>query len=132
MCRRHVSVYVLTVAKHSVIDWAFAAMVPIPRAAGLPSFLWPSSVVSTPTPSIQRDREAYVASFAAQSSPAASYMRRWQTAGDVDFCTLYIESLFSKGMHLSLARAGWRLPFCGLFVNGEERTLAYAPEKGNG
>ncbi|KAF2462932.1 uncharacterized protein BDR25DRAFT_247028 [Lindgomyces ingoldianus] len=116
---------------YTITDWAFAAPTPIPRAAGLPRFLWPSSLVSAPSLAVQRDREAYVASFAAQSSPAASYMRRWQAARDMDFCTLYLESLFSKGMHFRLARAGWGLRYRELAVKRDTRRLGNAPEKEN-
>jgi len=103
----------------SVVDWAFAAPVPIPRAAGLARFLWPDLAVS---PTVQEDRQSYVASFASQSSQVASYMRRWQTTKDVDFRTLYLESLFSKGTHFLLARMGWKLPCCELLENEEDDT----------
>lgn len=36
-------------------------------------------------------------------------MLRWQTVADVDFRTLFFESISSKGMHTALARMGWKL-----------------------
>ncbi|KAI1436767.1 hypothetical protein GGR50DRAFT_649637 [Xylaria sp. CBS 124048] len=39
-----------------------------------------------------------------------SFMRRWQMDDGVDSHTLYIESLFSKAMHASMARIGWKMP----------------------
>ncbi|KIH86482.1 hypothetical protein SPBR_08527 [Sporothrix brasiliensis 5110] len=93
----------------SVIDWAFAGMVPIARAAGLPRFLWPSeSLGFASSPATQRDRQVYTASYASQPSQAAAYMRRWQGGNDMDLRTLYLESIFSKGMHSSLAQLGWQ------------------------
>jgi hypothetical protein len=73
-------------------------VVPIPRAAGFPRFLWPASLLTAPSPTVWADRRAYVASVAAHPSQAASYMRRWQTVPDVDIRTLFLEYLFSKGM----------------------------------
>jgi hypothetical protein len=49
-------------------------------------------------------------------------MRHLQTTKDVDFRTLYLESLFSKGTHLLLARMGWKLPYCELLENEEDDT----------
>jgi hypothetical protein len=98
-----------TTDHHSIIDWAFADLTPIQRAAGLPRFLWPPpSMYAHLSPVTQSDREAYMASFSTRSSPATLHMRRWQNPPDVDFRTLYIESLFSKGMHFHLAQAGWK------------------------
>ncbi|KAI0397970.1 hypothetical protein F5Y17DRAFT_475786 [Xylariaceae sp. FL0594] len=94
----------------SVIDWGFAAFVPIVRAAGIPRFLWPSLPSCRPSMVVRKDRESYINSFASQSSPAALYMRRWQNVADLDFHTLYLESLFSKGAHASLAAIGWKVP----------------------
>ncbi|KAK5662929.1 hypothetical protein OQA88_6341 [Cercophora sp. LCS_1] len=99
-----------------VIDWAFAGVVPMTRAAGLPRFLWPTDPLTAPSPTIWADRQAYVAAVAAHPSRAASCMRRWQTARDVDMRTLFPESLFSKGMHVALARVGWKLPYSELAI----------------
>ncbi|KAI0187153.1 hypothetical protein F4808DRAFT_94595 [Astrocystis sublimbata] len=94
----------------SVIDWGFAAFVPVIRAAGIPRFLWPSLPLCRPNTVTQKDRESYTSSFASLCSPAAVYMQRWQNVADVDFQTLYLESLFSKGIHVFLAGIGWEIP----------------------
>ncbi|KAI9695935.1 MAG: hypothetical protein M1820_008347 [Bogoriella megaspora] len=99
----------------SIIDWAFAAHVPIARAACLPRFLWPDSFVYAPSPTVQRDRKSYIAFSASDSPPlqiAPAYIQHWQAAVDVDFRTLYLESILSRGVHEGLARAGWRLAYC--------------------
>ncbi len=57
-------------------------------------------------------------------------MRRWQTAKDVDFCTLYLESLFSKGMQGAMARYRWKLQYCELLVNAADASVGDAPENG--
>ncbi|KFA80607.1 hypothetical protein S40288_11660 [Stachybotrys chartarum IBT 40288] len=51
------------------------------------------------------DRQVYVESISSQTSQAAI----WQDAEDVDFRTFYLESISSKGMHLHLARTGWKM-----------------------
>lgn len=89
---------------HSIIDWAFASMVPLPRAAGLPRFLWED----LPIPTAQDDRKAYLQAVASLSPQAA--LRRYQVERDVLFHALYLESLFSKGMHVLLARKKWQAP----------------------
>lgn len=107
--------------KNSVIDWAFAAPVPIARAAGLPRFLWPSSSNGFAASSTSRsDRQIYLASLGSCTSPAAAYIRRWQCGQDAEFRTLYLESLLSKGMHVELAQVGWRLPFQTRIVDRDE------------
>ncbi|KAI1286540.1 hypothetical protein F5Y03DRAFT_380711 [Xylaria venustula] len=47
-------------------------------------------------------------------------MQRWQMTAVVDFHTLYLESLFSKGMHASLARIGWKIPFHKVIKHSRE------------
>jgi hypothetical protein len=95
----------------SVIDWAFAGMVPLPRAAGLPRFLWGPSL----SPTAQKDRQSYIALFASQDSLEASHMRHFQSDQNLEFRTLFIESLFSKNAHLDLARNGWKVAGGKLF-----------------
>ncbi|KAI1157441.1 hypothetical protein F5B18DRAFT_665966 [Nemania serpens] len=104
----------------SIIDWGFAAFVPIARAAGVPRFLWPSLPLCRSDAIIQKDRLSYIMSLASQRSQAALYMQRWQMTADVDFHTLYLESLFSKGMHASLARIGWKIPFHKVIKHSRE------------
>ncbi|KAI3321466.1 hypothetical protein HD806DRAFT_545691 [Xylariaceae sp. AK1471] len=104
----------------SVVDWGFAAFVPIIRSAGIPRFLWPGLAHCRPDAVVQKDRQSYTMSFVSQQSQAALYMQRWQIAEDVDFHILYLESLFSKGMHASLARIGWRIPFRKVVGHREE------------
>ncbi|CAK7266014.1 hypothetical protein SEPCBS57363_001881, partial [Sporothrix epigloea] len=89
-----------------LIDWAFAAMVPRLRAAGLPRFLWAPLV----SPAAQEDLRSYVASFASMKSQEVPYLHRLQSAGDVLLRTSYVESLFSAGEHAFLAAQGWKLP----------------------
>jgi hypothetical protein len=38
-------------------------------------------------------------------------MRHWQTIADGDMSALFLESLFSKGMHAALAKNGWKPPY---------------------
>jgi serine/threonine protein kinase len=90
-----------------VIDWGFASLVPIAKAAGLPRFLWPS-LVTPPSRIILEDRQTYVRSLSSHTSLAALSMLRWQGNDDVDFRTLYLESITSKGVHISMARIGWK------------------------
>ncbi|KAI0147291.1 hypothetical protein GGR57DRAFT_515840 [Xylariaceae sp. FL1272] len=94
----------------SVIDWGFAAFVPIIRAAGIPRFLWSSLPSCRPNSVVLRDRKVYTSYFASQSSQAALYMQHWQNDPNLDFQTLYLESLFSKGMHASMVGIGWKVP----------------------
>lgn len=97
----------------SIIDWGFAAMVPIAKAATLPRFLGPDdSAGSAPSPTVLKDRKAYIGSLSSHTSQAALSMLRWQDAEDLDFRTLYLESLFSKGVHAFMAEIGWKLPYC--------------------
>jgi hypothetical protein len=57
-------------------------------------------------------------------------MQRWQIAEDVDFHTLYLESLFSKGMHASLARIEWKTSDHKIVENREESSLGDDMENG--
>ncbi|KAI0440989.1 hypothetical protein F4803DRAFT_444085 [Xylaria telfairii] len=116
----------------SVIDWGFAAFVPIVRAAGIPRFLWPGLPLCRPNAIVQKDRQAYTMSLASQRSQAAFYMQRWQMTEDVDFHTLYLESLFSKGMHASLARLEWKIPFHKVVEHREEWSSGDYMENGMG
>ncbi|KAJ0163946.1 hypothetical protein CTA2_2076 [Colletotrichum tanaceti] len=88
-----------------IIDWGFADSVPLPRAAGLPRFLWGSSL----SPTAQKDKHSYLAAVSSQHSPQGS-LQLFQTEGNVEFRTLYLESLFSKGMHMLLAKNRWQIP----------------------
>lgn len=61
-----------------------------------------------------KDRQAYIDSFSSQVSQVTGFMKRWQSAKDVDFRTLYLESICSKGVLASMASIGWQLPYCDL------------------
>lgn len=99
-------------------------MVPIARAAILPRFLWPDdSARFAPSLTVLKDRQAYTGSFSSQTSQAALSMLRWQDAEDVDFRTLYLDSLSSKGAHASMARVGWKLSYCELIEDAEEHSV---------
>ncbi|KAI1130331.1 hypothetical protein F5Y10DRAFT_263225 [Nemania abortiva] len=104
----------------SVIDWGFASFVPIIRAASIPRFLWPNPPDFRPNVVVQKDIQSYAMCFASQQSQAALYMQRCQIAEGVEFRTLYLESLLSKGMHASLARIGWKVPYQKIVENREE------------
>ncbi|KAI0423385.1 hypothetical protein F5Y09DRAFT_327569 [Xylaria sp. FL1042] len=116
----------------SVIDWGFAAFVPIVRAAGIPRFLWPGLPLCRPNAVVQKDRQSYTMSLASQHSQAALYMRHYQMTDDVDFRTLYLESLFSKGMHASLAKIGWKIPLHKVVEHREEWRSGDDMENGMG
>lgn len=47
-------------------------------------------------------------------------MRRWQGAKDVDFRTLYLESISSKGMLASMASVGWKLSYCNFIEEKQD------------
>jgi hypothetical protein len=64
-----------------------------------------------PSPTLQDDRKAYVASLTSQSSQVASWMLLIYSSNDVDFRHCFLESIISKGMHRSLAALGWELPY---------------------
>lgn len=64
-----------------------------------------------PSPTLQEDRKAYVASLTSQSSQVASWMSLIYSCDDVDFRHCFLESIISKGMHRSLADLGWKLPY---------------------
>jgi hypothetical protein len=64
-----------------------------------------------PSPTLQEDRKAYVASLTSQSSQVASWMSLIYSSDDVDFRHCFLESIISKGMHRSLAVLGWKLPY---------------------
>lgn len=90
-------------------------MAPLPQAAKLPCFLWTDDTATyAPSGSMLKDRQAYVGSFSSENSQAALIMKRWQGAKDVDFRTLYLESISSKGMLASMASLQWKLPYCEL------------------
>ncbi|OIW25519.1 hypothetical protein CONLIGDRAFT_635341 [Coniochaeta ligniaria NRRL 30616] len=62
-----------------------------------------------PSLTLLKDRQAYLSlSFFDTSYPAVS-MLRWQDAKEADFRTLYLESIFSKGVHICMVRLGWKL-----------------------
>ncbi|KAI0532513.1 hypothetical protein GGR58DRAFT_164151 [Xylaria digitata] len=115
-----------------VIDWGFAAFVPIVRAAGIPRFLWLSLPLCRSDAVVRKDRQSYIMSLASQRSQAALFMRRWQMTEDIDFHTLYLESLSSKGMHASLARIGWNVPFHEVVEHREERISGDGVKNGKG
>jgi hypothetical protein len=64
-----------------------------------------------PSPTLQEDRKAYVASLTSQSSQVASWMSLIYLSDDVDFPHYFLESIISKGMHRSLAVLAWKLPY---------------------
>ncbi|KAM3471273.1 hypothetical protein MY8738_009396 [Beauveria namnaoensis] len=113
----------------AIVDWGTAEMVPIMQAARLPPLLRCESADDVPTETMLRDRESYVAVAAmaaatatmttsvgkdTSAATAAAAMRKAQGGLNVDFRTLYLESIKSEGMLASMARAGWRLPYSGL------------------
>ncbi|PQK11552.1 hypothetical protein BB8028_0003g01770 [Beauveria bassiana] len=113
----------------AIVDWGTAEMVPIMQAARLPPLLRCESADDVPTETMLRDRESYVAVAAGaaaagaatasagkdtSAATAAAAMRKAQGGLNVDFRTLYLESIKSEGMLASMARAGWRLPYSEL------------------
>ncbi|KAI1733646.1 kinase-like domain-containing protein [Xylaria scruposa] len=108
-----------------LIDWGFAALVPIARAASLPRLFWPNhSAGIAPSPIILKDRQSYIRSFSSKTSEAALAMLRWQDAKDVDFRTLYLDSISSKGAHISMAQIRWNPPYCEFLVDKEDGNVA--------
>lgn len=66
------------------------------------------------SPTLQEDRETYVASLTSQTSQVASWMALICSSDDVDFRHCFLESIISKGMHRLLAVQNWKLPYCEL------------------
>ncbi|KFX97821.1 hypothetical protein V490_02612 [Pseudogymnoascus sp. VKM F-3557] len=58
-------------------------------------------------------------------------MRQVQGARDVDFRTLYVESLFSKGVHKLLAGKGWKIPGHELREDGDGEERGGGDEGGD-
>ncbi|OPB44569.1 hypothetical protein A0O28_0028880 [Trichoderma guizhouense] len=105
-----------------VIDWGFATFVPISKAAGLPRFLWSSDTDPAgvaPSQNLLKDIRAYITCFSSQTLPKELSMPHLQNTEDVYFRTLCLESTSSKQVHASMARAGWKLPYCELLKDTE-------------
>jgi hypothetical protein len=96
---------------NSIIDWGFASKVPVQLAGRLPRFLQLSELILPPSSTLQEDRKAYIASLKSHSSQVASWMSLIHSSPDVDIRHCVLESMISKGMHLRLARLGWKLPY---------------------
>lgn len=47
-------------------------------------------------------------------------MKRWQGAKDVDYRTLYLEPISSRGMLASMASVEWKLSYCDLIEENLE------------
>ncbi|KAL6837303.1 hypothetical protein V8C40DRAFT_260322 [Trichoderma camerunense] len=106
-----------------VIDWGFATFVPISKAAGLPRFLWSSDTDSAgvaPSQSLLKNIRAYIACFSSQTLPMALSMPHLNNIEDVYFRSLCLESTSSKQVHVSMARAGWKLPYCEFLKDTED------------
>lgn len=113
----------------SIVDWGFAAVVPIVQAARLPCFLWTDGTATrVPSEAMLADRQSYSSALPAPApaptaQAAAKVMRRWQGARDVDFCTLYLASTASKGMLASMASVGWTLPYCDFVAADDAKAV---------
>ncbi|KAF2240345.1 hypothetical protein BU26DRAFT_442836 [Trematosphaeria pertusa] len=94
-----------------IIDWGFAAKVPIQLAGRLPRLLQLQEPVLPPSRTLQQDRKTYIASLTSHSSEAASWISLIHSCKDVDFRDCFLESVISKGAHQLLARLGWKLPY---------------------
>ncbi|KAF1935922.1 hypothetical protein EJ02DRAFT_360414 [Clathrospora elynae] len=94
-----------------IIDWGFASKVPVQLAGRLPRFLQLSELILPQSSTLQEDRKAYIASLKSHSSQVASWMSLIHSSPDVDIRHCVLESMISKGMHLRLARLGWKLPY---------------------
>ncbi|KAK4064393.1 hypothetical protein Trihar35433_7910 [Trichoderma harzianum] len=106
-----------------VIDWGFATFVPISKAAGLPRFLWSSDTDPAgvaPSQSLLKDIRAYITCFSSQTLPMALSMPHLNNTEDVYFRNLCLESTSSKQVHVSMARAGWKLPYSELLKDAED------------
>lgn len=86
-------------------------MRPVQMAGRFPRFLQLQELVMPPSPILQEDRKAYVTALTSQSSEVASWMLLIYSSENVDFRHCFLESIFSKGMHHSLASLGWKLPY---------------------
>lgn len=107
----------------SVIDWGFATSVPISKAAGLPRFLWSSDTDPAkvaPSQSLLKDIRAYIACFSSQTLPMELSMLHLYNTEEVYFRALCLESTSSKQVHVSMARAGWKLPYSELLKDAED------------
>lgn len=99
-------------------------MVPVAQAARLPPLLRSGADAddddNMPRETLLKDRALYTAAYAgrALSVPAVAAMKRAQTGADVDFRTMYLESIKSESVLTAMARVGWTLPYSKL--HGED------------
>ncbi|KAH7308329.1 hypothetical protein BKA65DRAFT_520174 [Rhexocercosporidium sp. MPI-PUGE-AT-0058] len=63
------------------------------------------------SPTLQKDRKAYVTSLTSQSSQVASWMSLIDLSDNIDFRHCFLESIINKGMYRSLAVLRWKLPY---------------------
>lgn len=86
-------------------------MAPIHLAGRLPRLLQLSEPLLPPSPTLQEDRDAYIASLTRLPSQVALWMSLFYQFEDVDFRHCLLESMVSKGMHSSLVTLGWNFPY---------------------
>lgn len=72
-------------------------------------------VISSAVASVQLCRQIerlnYITSLKFHSSQVTSWISRIHSSLGVDIRHCVLESMISKGMHFSLARLGWQLPY---------------------
>ncbi|KAJ5719129.1 hypothetical protein N7493_007584 [Penicillium malachiteum] len=91
-----------------VVSWAFAEKRPLQYAAGFPEILLLRHVDQPPSEILRSDRENYIAALRSRNnSEIVETMISILSAEDVEFNTMYLESIVSKSRHREMADAGW-------------------------
>ena len=94
----------------SIVSWGLSSDHPFQMAACFPAILRLDDIDQPPSTVLKEDREKYIEAIKAQTQwpEVTELMVPVLSAGDLDFNTLFLESVISKGRHRELARAGWR------------------------
>ncbi|KAJ5629975.1 hypothetical protein N7528_003632 [Penicillium herquei] len=92
-----------------VVSWAFTEKRPLQYAAGFPAILLLRHVDQPPSEILRSDREHYIAALRSRdNSGTVESMISILSSEDMEFNTMYLESIISKSRHREMADAGWR------------------------
>ncbi|KAJ6037254.1 hypothetical protein N7540_001533 [Penicillium herquei] len=92
-----------------VASWAFIDKSPLQHAAGFPGILLLHDVDQPPSEILKGDQENYIAALRSRSnSEIVESIISILSSEDVEFNSMYLESIFSKSRHREMADTGWR------------------------
>ncbi|KAJ5697307.1 hypothetical protein N7488_010991 [Penicillium malachiteum] len=92
-----------------VVSWAFTEKRPLQYSAGFPAILLLRHVDQPPSEILKNDRENYIAALRSRNNfEVVESMISILSSEDMEFNTMYLESIISKSRHRELADAGWR------------------------